>query len=232
MTKTLTLVLATHNRDKVRELSFALAPLADALTVFSIDDLAAQGYELREVDETEPTLEGNADKKARDIYKALAAQGLDDVLVLSDDTGLEVDALGGAPGVYSARYATAELGRKPTYAENVEKLLRDLSGKVTRTAQFRTVLSLVGKIPQHSHVGKNLPPSYFERRFEGVLRGEIALAQRGKNGFGYDPIFELPNTGKTLAELSLAEKNTLSHRARALTELLAYFQTVLIRATP
>ncbi len=232
MTKTLTLVLATHNRDKVRELSFALTPVADALTIFSIDDLAAQGYKLHEVEETEPTLEGNADKKARDIYTALAAQGLGDVLVLSDDTGLEVDALGGAPGVYSARYATAELGRKPTYAENVGKLLRDLSGASSRAARFRTVLSLVGKIPPQLHVGKNLPSSYFERRFEGVLQGKIATARRGENGFGYDPIFELPNIGKTLAELSLAEKNTLSHRARALKELLAYFQTVLIQTTP
>lgn len=121
---------------------------------------------------------------------------------LADDTGLEVDALEGAPGVRTARFAGADA----TYADNVAKLLEVLDGNPDRSARFRTVVAFVDGIR--------------EVLAEGVLEGEIGLSPRGTNGFGYDPVFELP-AGRTLAELSDDEKNSLSHRARALRALAA-----------
>ncbi|PIO48559.1 MAG: non-canonical purine NTP pyrophosphatase, RdgB/HAM1 family [[Chlorobium] sp. 445] len=219
-TDSVILALATRNMDKAREIKLKLHDLTTVLRIKSVDELEAMGLRLPEVEETQSTLEGNALKKAREIYAALTAQGLSNVLALSDDTGLEVMALGGAPGVHSARYAERELGRKPSYSENVAKLLRELKGVTHREAKFRTVIALVGAF----HLANHTDSPYFESTFEGEVQGIIATAPRGEAGFGYDPIFEVQTLSKTFAELSMDEKNKVSHRALALERLQRYLQ--------
>lgn len=181
------IVVASKNPDKVREVEEVLASLDVPVEVVG-------GLDWPEVEETEPTLEGNALLKARAVA---AATG---VPALADDTGLEVDALGGAPGVRTARYA----GEEASYADNVRRLLEELRGVSDRTARFRTVVALVR-------------PDGREVVAEGVLEGRIAEEPRGSGGFGYDPVFEVG--GRTLAEMGSAEKHAISHRARALRAL-------------
>jgi len=184
-------VLATFNRDKARELE---ALLADArVTLAPLADWPGASAP----EETGSTLLENARLKAR---AALAQTGLPSI---ADDTGLEVDALGGAPGVHAARYA----GAAASYADNVAKLLAALAGvpPARRAARFRTVCVAI-------HPGGR------EVVAEGVLEGRIRESARGTNGFGYDPVFELAD-GRSLAELSDAEKNADSHRARAVRAL-------------
>ena len=183
------LVLATHNRDKVRELAHALLGLP--YDVRSLDDFGPWP----EVEETGVTLEENA------LLKADAAVEHFGLLALADDTGLEVDALGGAPGVYSSRYA----GIGVSYADNVRKLVREMAGVPAekRTARFRCVIAVV-------------EPTGRRITVDGVCEGTILDAPRGEGGFGYDPVFLVPELGKTFAELSLEEKRTVSHRGRAL----------------
>jgi XTP/dITP diphosphohydrolase len=154
-----------------------------------------RGLEWPEVEETEPTLEGNARLKARAVAAAT------ELPALSDDTGLEVDALGGAPGVHTARYS----GPNATYEDNVVKLLADLEGVDDRRARFRTVVALV-------------TPGGEELVAEGVLDGSIGTVPRGSGGFGYDPVFVVND--RTLAEVSSEEKHSISHRARALRALV------------
>ena len=184
-------VLATFNRDKAREL-FELLALPAAEIVPLADWPGAVAPE-----ETADTLAGNARIKAR---AALALTGLP---AIADDTGLEVDALGGAPGVHSARYA----GPAAAYEDNVAKLLGALRGvpAARRTARFRTVCIV-------------LHPDGREWTAEGTLEGRIIATPRGTHGFGYDPVFELPD-GRTLAELDAAQKNAISHRALAVRAL-------------
>ena len=182
-------VLASKNVDKIAELE---AVLVGAGVVAEV----VRGLEWPDVIEDADSLEGNALKKAREVC---AATGFP---AISDDTGLEVDALDGAPGVVTARYA----GPTATYADNVDKLLRDLDGTAVRTARFRTAVALV--LPDGGQVV-----------VEGHLDGAIATGRRGSGGFGYDPIFELPD-GRTLAEVSLEEKNRVSHRAQAILALV------------
>lgn len=181
-------VLATANAHKAEEMRAVLEPLGIRLRARP-DDVA-------EVDETETTLEGNALLKA---YALVRATGF---AAIADDTGLFVDALDGAPGVYSARYA----GERASYDENVEKLLTELLGVATpaRGARFRTVIAVAY-------------PNGESFCVEGVLEGSIAEQRRGTGGFGYDPVF-IPNETpeRTLAELSPAQKNDVSHRGRAL----------------
>jgi XTP/dITP diphosphohydrolase len=180
-------VLATFNRDKARELQALLAlPEVELVPLADWPDATAP-------EEDGATLVENARIKAR---AALARTGLP---AIADDTGLEVDALGGAPGVHAARYA----GPGATYARNVERLLRELDGvpQDRRTARFRTVCVA-------------LHPDGREWVAEGVLEGVILDAPRGDGGFGYDPVFALPE-GQTLAELEPGAKNRVSHRARA-----------------
>lgn len=188
------LVLASRNKNKIEEMKELVSGLG-------IEVLSALDFpELEEVEEDLPTLEGNALKKAKYVHcqTGLAA--------LSDDTGLEVDALGGAPGVYSARYA----GENVTYQDNVLKLLREMSGKGKRHAQFRTVVALVTKENEYT--------------FEGICEGEITENQRGDKGFGYDPVF-LPNGfDKTFAELDSSSKNEISHRGRAIQKFISYLK--------
>ena len=178
------LVVASANPDKVAEVEAVLAELRVPAEI-------VRGLTWPEVEETEATLAGNALLKARAVaaHTGLAA--------LADDTGLEVDALGGAPGVQTARFA----GPNATYSDNVTKLLADLEGTPDRAARFRTVVALV--LPDGSEV-----------LAEGVLEGGIATARRGSGGFGYDPVFVVD--GRTLAEIPASRKNAISHRAKAL----------------
>ena len=181
------LVLATHNRDKVVELRESLHGLP--IQILSLDHFP----NAPEVEEDGDTLEANA------IKKALAIHAHTQLPAVADDTGLMVDTLNGAPGVYSSRYA----GPQATYADNVQKLLRELAGvpELQRRAEFRTVMALVCEGKTHL--------------VEGRCCGRITLAPRGKNGFGYDPVFFVPELNKTFAELALAEKNKISHRGKA-----------------
>ena len=180
------LVMASANPDKVAEIA---AILGDAV------ELSPRPADLGDVVEDGDTLEDNARLKAVAVCEA-AGLG-----AVADDTGLEVDALGGAPGVFTARFA----GEHATYADNVTKMLVDLDGvpEEERTAQFRTVA--LARFPDGSEVVA-----------EGVVHGRIALSARGDSGFGYDPIF-VPDDGdgRTFAEMTAEEKNALSHRGRA-----------------
>lgn len=187
----LRLVLATANPDKARE-------IADALSGF---ELVPRPDDVPDIDETADTLEGNARLKAEALCKATGEAAV------ADDTGLEVEALDGRPGVYSSRYS----GPNATYADNVSKLIRELDGAENRRARFRTV-ALVS-FPDGSEV-----------LAEGTVDGRIAPEARGDEGFGYDPVF-VPDDGdgRSFAEMTLAEKQQVSHRGRAfraLAELL------------
>jgi XTP/dITP diphosphohydrolase len=161
--------------------------------------LEARAPEVADVDETEETLEGNALLKARALTNATS------LAAIADDTGLFVDALGGRPGVFSARYA----GERASYEDNVIKLLAELVDvPQPRTAQFRTVIAVTYPDGQWFCV-------------EGLLSGTITASPRGEGGFGYDPVFALSDgSTRTLAELSADEKNAVSHRARALHALV------------
>jgi XTP/dITP diphosphohydrolase len=188
---TVRLVLATANPDKARE----LAALLDGF------DVVLRPSDLPDVEETADTLEGNARLKAVAVMEATGD------LAVADDTGLEVDALGGRPGVYAARYA----GPGATYDDNVAKLLDELAGvdPGQRTARFRTVAVA-------------LFPDGREIVAEGAVSGVIARSPRGGEGFGYDPLF-VPDggDGRTFAEMTQAEKAAVSHRGRALRALAA-----------
>jgi XTP/dITP diphosphohydrolase len=194
------LVLASANPDKVMEIS---AVLSDALEV----ELIPRPDDVPDVVEDGETLLDNARLKARALVVATSFASV------ADDTGLEVEALGGAPGVYSARYA----GEDVTYAANVAKLLAELDGQPDsggdRTAQFRTV-ALVSF------------PDGSELWAEGAVEGTIAYAAHGTGGFGYDPVF-IPSEGdgRTFAEMTSAEKNVISHRGRAFRALAAALAT-------
>lgn len=155
-----------------------------------------------EIAETAATIEGNA------LLKAKAIAGKFDTNCFADDSGLLVDALNGAPGVYSARYA----GEQKNDRDNIDKLLRELQGQENRKAHFKTVMALVLN-------GK-------EYLFEGIVNGTIITELRGSNGFGYDPVFMPDGYSKTFAEMSLEEKNTISHRKIALKKLLDFLETV------
>jgi XTP/dITP diphosphohydrolase len=190
------LILATHNRDKARE-------IVDMLSGLDIEVVTLEAYpEFPATIEDGDTLEANALKKAREASQHTGCSAL------ADDTGLEVDALNGAPGVYSARYS----GEGATYASNCAKLLQEMKdvpeGK--RSARFRTVMALV-------LVSRDSTYEYLMT--DGVLPGEISAISRGDHGFGYDPVFIDVASNKTLAEMSLAEKNRTSHRYRALIEM-------------
>ena len=188
------LVLASGNPGKLREIGAILAPL-------SIDVVAQSTLGIAEADEPHATFLENALAKARHASRAARLPAL------ADDSGLCVDALGGAPGVHSAYFAGHEGNREQRDARNNEKLLSVL--KQERTAHYRCVMVLVRE-----------PDDPEPLVAEGVWRGEIARVPRGSNGFGYDPLFMLPS-GKTAAELDPAEKNRISHRGIALQNLLA-----------
>ncbi len=185
------LVLATHNPDKKKEMKAAFG--RQGLIVLSLDNFPEVG----EIEETGATLLENSLLKARTVHRITGLPAI------ADDTGLEVDALDGAPGVFSARFA----GENATYADNVNKLLLDMVSVAEnlRTARFRTVASFVD--------GDR------ELWTEGVIEGEITREARGAGGFGFDPIFEVTQTGKTFAEMTVKEKNKISHRGLALRKM-------------
>lgn len=194
MKKPETIFLASGNPHKIEELRQLLEPLQ--IHIRSTRDL----NDTEEVEEDQPDLAGNALKKARYWH------GVTGLPSLADDTGLEVDALNGAPGVYSARYA----GEDVTYAENVEKLLRELDGKTDRKARFRTVIAYV--------------TNQGEQIFEGVCEGVITTEPKGEKGFGYDPVFRPNGYSETFAELSAEVKNRISHRGKALEKFVEWIQ--------
>jgi len=187
------LVLATQNKDKIREIRTLLAPFDVSLIVPA---------EKIKVVEDRNTLEGNAIKKAGETAEQYGMPAL------ADDTGLEVDALDGAPGVHSARYA----GENASYDENVDKLLHQLESVPAekRGARFRTVVALV--------VDDKIYTT------EGICKGVILKTRRGTGGFGYDPVFYIPERGVTLAEMTLEEKNQISHRGVALLKMKKVIQ--------
>ena len=182
-------VVASKNPDKIREVEAVLERTDHPWEI-------VRGLDWPDVDETESTLEGNALLKARAVSEATGHAAI------ADDTGLEVDAIDGRPGVLSARFA----GQDATYDQNVDRLLTELEGIDQRSARFRTVIAFV--VPGADPVV-----------VEGVLEGSITQERRGERGFGYDPVFAV---GKlTYAEMSDDEKNEISHRARALRALVA-----------
>ncbi len=189
------LIFATHNKNKVKEVN-SLMPAT--INLLSIGDVNFT----EDIEETELTIEGNALLKAKTVY---AATGLN---CFADDSGLLVDALDGAPGVYSARYA----GEQKNDADNIEKLLKELSNKSNRKAHFKTVMALIINNTEHL--------------FEGTINGTITTEKRGNNGFGYDPVFMPDGYDKTFAEMSFEEKSAISHRAIALHKLIAFLRTL------
>lgn len=190
----LPLVLATRNPGKVAEMRTLLADVPVRLIpADSFDDPP-------DVEEDRPTLEGNARKKATALFEHSGHPAL------ADDTGLEVDALEGAPGVHTARFA----GPGATPTDNNDKLLHMLEGADTRHARFRTIVAFVDDDGVHC--------------FEGVCEGTIAEAPRGERGFGYDPLFIPESDTRTFAEMEPAQKNAVSHRKRALHQFVAFLR--------
>lgn len=187
------LVFASNNKNKIQEIQ-ALVP--NTIEIVSLEDIGCT----EDIPETAETIEGNAILKANYVTEKY---GYD---CFADDTGLEVDALNGAPGVYSARYA----GEQKDANNNMDKLLSELKGKSNRKANFKTViaLNLNGK--------QNL--------FTGIINGKIIEEKIGTNGFGYDPIFVAEGFDKTFAELTMEEKSTISHRGIAVKELILFLQ--------
>jgi XTP/dITP diphosphohydrolase len=189
------LVFATNNQHKLKELQ---AILGNHFELLSLKDIGC----FEEIPEEQPTLEGNASQKAFYVYEKFGYS------CFADDTGLEIEALNGEPGVFSARYA----GETKDPQANMDKVLAKLKSTEHRKARFRTVISLVldGK----------------EKQFDGIVEGEITRERKGDSGFGYDPIFLPAGFEKTFAEMSLDDKNQISHRARAVQKLVEYLKTL------
>ena len=186
------IVFATNNQNKLKEVQ---AQLPDEIKLISLKDIGC--YE--DIPETQKTIEGNAIQKANYIKMKYNKD------CFADDTGLEVMALNGAPGVHSARYAGPEKNSK----KNIEKLLSSLEKTANRSAQFKTVIALHYK-------GELI-------QFEGICEGKITRTAKGSGGFGYDPIFKPSVKDKTFAELTLKEKNEIGHRGIAIAKLIAFF---------
>ena len=186
------IVFATNNPNKLKEVK-ALLP---SLKILSLQDIGC--YD--DIPETSETLEGNAKIKADYVTDRFGYN------CFADDTGLEVEALHGAPGVYSARYA----GEDADSEKNMHKLLTELKLKVSRNAQFRTVVAL------------NLDKRQFQ--FEGICKGKILTEKHGQQGFGYDPIFKPSGFETSFAEMTMAEKGTISHRGKAIQQLITFLK--------
>jgi XTP/dITP diphosphohydrolase len=182
------LVFASNNKHKIREIRSILG------NSFTLKSLSEINFNV-DIPENEPLIEGNALSKARYIHGATGKN------VFADDTGLEVDALNGLPGVHSARFA----GENKDHSANIEKVLKMLGNNENRNARFKTVIALI--IDNREYL------------FEGIVTGRIIKEKRGTRGFGYDPVFIPEDKNLTFAEMELGEKNTLSHRARAFEKL-------------
>ncbi|MGZ4055725.1 MAG: non-canonical purine NTP diphosphatase [Bacteroidia bacterium] len=190
------LVFATANKNKVNEIQ-ELIP--DSIHLSGLTDIGC----LEEIPETQSTIEGNASQKAFYVYEKYHHN------CFADDTGLEIEALDGRPGVLSARYA----GESKNADDNMNKILSEMMGQTNRKACFKTVISLVidGK----------------EKQFEGIVKGTILTEKRGNKGFGYDPIFLADGYDKSFAEMELNEKNKISHRAIAVNKLVEYLNVII-----
>ncbi|WP_119078735.1 RdgB/HAM1 family non-canonical purine NTP pyrophosphatase [Chitinophaga alhagiae] len=191
----MTLVFATNNENKVKEIRSMLN------SSFSIITMKEAGIDM-DIPEPHDTLEANAREKSGTIFRLTGQNSF------SEDTGLEIDALHGAPGVLSARYA----GEQKSAEDNMDKVLRELAGQTARSARFRTVISLILNGVEH--------------QFEGVAEGAILPERQGGKGFGYDPIFRPEGSSKSFAEMDLPEKNQFSHRGKAFKQLIAFLQQV------
>lgn len=187
------LVFATNNKNKIKEIKQLLN---NSLELLSLEDIGC----LEDIPETADTIEGNAVQKAQYVYEKYGYN------CFADDTGLEIDALNGEPGVYSARYA----GEQKSAEDNMMKVLTKLQGLENRSARFKTVIALIidGKVTC----------------FEGVVEGEITKERSGKEGFGYDPIFKPKGHDVSYAEMSLELKNEISHRAIATKKLIQFLK--------
>ena len=185
------LVFATNNRNKLKEVQ---ALVLEPIQLLSLEDIDC----LEDIPETQPTIEGNAIQKIEYLKKHYNVDGF------ADDTGLEVKALHGEPGVFSARYA----GDQRNAQDNMDKLLKNLEGKTNRSAQFKTVIALTLKGQLHT--------------FTGICKGTILTEKRGDQGFGYDPIFQPEGYEQTFAEMDLALKNQIGHRGKAIQQLVQF----------
>jgi len=188
------LIFATQNKNKVHEIQCQLKK------EFKISTLEALNHH-EDLEETQDTLEGNALQKSNFIWEKY---GLN---VFADDTGLEVEALNGAPGVYSARYA----GQAKSFQDNIDKLLKNMESYTNRKARFRTIISLIIEGEKHF--------------FEGICEGEITYTQSGEEGFGYDPIFKPKGYEETFAEMDLELKNKIGHRGKAVEKLVEFLNS-------
>jgi XTP/dITP diphosphohydrolase len=189
------IIFASNNRNKIHEIN---SVLGNTFTLLSLQDINMT----EEIPEDEMTIEGNALHKARYIFKATGMN------VFADDTGLEVEALNGMPGVHSARYA----GETKDPDANIEKLLAILENETNRNARFRTVIALIYNSDEYL--------------FEGFVNGRIIHERRGDRGFGYDPVFIPEGENRTFAEMHLKEKNRISHRARAFEKLKVFLNSI------
>ncbi|KAF2340706.1 non-canonical purine NTP diphosphatase [Flavobacterium tistrianum] len=188
------LVFASNNKNKIAEIQ---SMLPESIKILSLEDINC----LEDIPETADTIEGNAILKADYVTQKYGYN------CFADDTGLEVNALNGEPGVYSARYA----GEQKNADDNMNKLLEALKNEENRSAQFKTVITL------------NLDGKQY--LFTGIAKGDITLTKTGTNGFGYDPIFKPENFNETFAELPLATKNTIGHRGKAVKQLIDFLST-------
>jgi XTP/dITP diphosphohydrolase len=190
-----TICFATNNKHKLDEVKQLLE---NTFQILSLQEIGC----LEELPETQATLEGNSLQKADFVFSKY------NIPCFADDTGLEVEALNGAPGVYSARYA----GEHRSNEDNINLLLKNLQEVTNRKAQFRTVITLIGLNGNYT--------------FEGIVKGEITTEQKGIEGFGYDPVFKPEGYAITFAEMSMSDKNKLSHRARAVQKLSEFLQNI------
>jgi XTP/dITP diphosphohydrolase len=189
------LVFATHNANKAKEIQ---SLLPENFQILTLSDINCH----EEIPETAETLEGNSLLKAKFVSDHF------NLNCFADDTGLEIEALNGRPGVYSARYA----GEEKSAEANMNLVLSELEKENNRKAQFRTVITLI--LNDKTHI------------FEGIVRGEMSTEKRGSDGFGYDPIFIPEGQRKTFAEMTLAEKNQQSHRARAFEKMVTFLHSL------
>ncbi len=188
------LIFATNNKHKLEEVTKIINK---RFKIVSLKDIEC----FEDIPETQNTIEGNASQKSHYIYKKYKMN------CFADDTGLEIDALNGEPGVYSARYA----GEDCSFEDNVKKVLKKLEGTKNRNAQFKTVISLIINGKEH--------------QFEGIIKGKILNKKKGNLGFGYDPIFQPENYKKTFAELPSEIKNKISHRGIATKKLADFLKS-------
>jgi XTP/dITP diphosphohydrolase len=187
------LVFASANKNKIQELTHLIG---NKINLIGLTDIGC----LEDIPETAPTIEGNSIQKASYVYERYQLN------CFADDTGLEIDALNGRPGVLSARYA----GDEKSSEKNIQKVLHELAGQTKRSARFRTVIALI-------QGGKQV-------LFEGIVEGEILQVKRGNEGFGYDPIFRPQGSSRSFGEMGLEEKNKFSHRAIAVHKLVDYLK--------